>query len=170
MSIHSSAPVQAQIDNATGISAFIFNGIYLPDSTSNEPGSHGYVQYKIKLKPSVPVNTVIKNRAHNYFDYQPAVPTNQTKNKLVIFSGIDELEKVNSVFIAPNPTSDKVNISAKEVIQTISVLNNLGQIILKLDVNSVQSQIDLSQITDGIYFINFQFKDGSKATRKVIKN
>lgn len=168
--ISSSFPVQVQTDNVTGATFFNFNGINLPDSTSNEPGSHGYVHYRIKLKPSVPVNTVIKNRAHNYFDFQPAVPTNQTKNKLVSITGVNEIERSASVFVAPNPVTDKVNVSSKEMIQAISVFNNLGQIVLKQDVNNLHSQMDLSPMTDGVYFISIQFKDGSKTIRKVVKN
>jgi hypothetical protein len=168
--ISSSFPVQVQIDNATGSTFFNFKNINLPDSTSNEPASHGYVHYRIKLKPGVPANTVIKNRAHNYFDFQPAVATNQTKNKLVNLTGITEIEKINSVFVAPNPVSDKVNVYSKEMIHTVSVFNNLGQVVSQQRVNSVQSQIDLSSMTDGVYFISIQFKDGSKAVRKVVKN
>jgi hypothetical protein len=84
--------------------------------------------------------------------------------------GITEMEKINSVFVAPNPVTDKMNISAKDMIQTISVYNNLGQVVLKQEVNSTQSQLDLGSMTEGVYFISVQFKDGSKATRKVVKN
>ena len=169
--LSSSDPVQSQIDYLSGQIIFYFKNIYLPDSTSDEPGSHGFVYYKIKLKPGLLVNTIIKNRAHNYFDFQPPVATNQTKNKLTnIAAGINEIEKLNSVFIAPNPVSDKVTISSKEIIQTISVFNNLGQTVMKQDVNATQSQMDLSSMTDGIYFIQIQLKDGVKTTRKVVKN
>mgnify|MGYP001604346454 CR=1 FL=1 len=168
--ISSSFPAQVQIDNVTGSTFFNFNGINLPDSTSNEPGSHGFVHYRIKLKPSIPVNTVIKNRAHNYFDFQPAVATNQTKNKLVNLTGINELEKVNSVFVAPNPVSDKVTISSREMIQSVSVFNNLGQQVLKQEVNNSQTQLDFSPLPNTIYFITIQYKDGSQITKKVVKN
>ena len=57
---------------------FIFNNIMLPDSNSNEPASHGYVQFKIRQKPALPRNTLIQNRAGIYFDFNPPVMTNQT--------------------------------------------------------------------------------------------
>lgn len=168
--ISSSFPVQFQTNSVNGETFFNFNNINLPDSNTNEPGSHGFVHYRIKLKPSVPLNTVIKNRSYNYFDFMPAVATNQTKNKLVNLTGINEIDKVNSVFIAPNPVTDKVIISSREIIQTVSVFNNLGQMVLKQDVNAIQSQMDLSQMTDGIYFMQIQLKDGAKTTFKVVKN
>lgn len=168
--LQSSFLPQLQVDNASRQVIFYFQNINLLDSNTNEPASHGFVKYKIKLKTGVPVNTTIKNRAHNYFDFQPPVPTNQTKNKLVSVTGINENENSNAVFIAPNPVSDKLTISAKEIIQTVSVFNNLGQVVLKQEVNSNHTQLDLSSLSSSIYFVTIQFKDGSQMTKKVVKN
>lgn len=57
---------------------FIFDDILLPDSTTNEPASHGFVQFSVRQK-SAPVNpseTLIENRAAIYFDYNAPVLTN----------------------------------------------------------------------------------------------
>jgi hypothetical protein len=168
--LNSSYPVQTQLDNVSGQVIFYFANINLPDSTANEKASHGFVHYKLKLNPGLPAGTVIKNRAYNYFDFNEPVATNQTKNTLVNFAGIHELELIASVYLAPNPVTDKVNISAGETIQTISVYDNLGQVVLEQDVNNSQSQMDLSPLSGGVYFISLQFKEGSKVTKKVVKN
>ncbi|MEP7264695.1 MAG: T9SS type A sorting domain-containing protein [Bacteroidota bacterium] len=55
---------------------FNFANINLPDSTSNEPGSHGYIQYKVKSKPGLAINTSIENIAFIYFDFNAPVVTN----------------------------------------------------------------------------------------------
>jgi len=168
--LNSSYPVQTQLDNVSGQVIFYFANINLPDSTMNEKASHGFVHYKLKLNPGLPAGTVIKNRAYNYFDFNAPVATNQTKNTLVNFAGIHELELAASVYLAPNPVTDKINISAGEMIRSISVYDNLGQIVLKQDVNNSLSQMDLSPLTEGVYFVSLQFKDGSKITKKVVKN
>lgn len=59
---------------------FNFPGIHLPDSNSNEAGSHGYVQYRVKTKANLPIGTHIRNTAYIYFDFNPAVVTNTTDN------------------------------------------------------------------------------------------
>lgn len=59
---------------------FNFPNIHLPDSTANEPGSHGYIQYKVKLKDGLSIGTTIDNTAHIYFDFNSAVVTNTTTN------------------------------------------------------------------------------------------
>ena len=61
---------------------FNFYNILLPDSNRNEPGSHGFVEYRIKTQPNLPVGTIIENTAAIYFDFNPAVWTNTTSNEI----------------------------------------------------------------------------------------
>jgi len=63
--------------------SFNFNNIYLPDSTSDLAGSQGYVTYQIRTKKDLPEETVIKNSASIYFDYNPPILTNTTENIMV---------------------------------------------------------------------------------------
>lgn len=95
---------------------FSFPNINLPDSTSNEPGSHGYIQYKVKPKTNLPVGTVITNTAYIYFDYNPAVITNTVQTTIGLkFSGSVVSESGNPV------PSVKVDISGDA---SASVLTN----------------------------------------------
>src|SRR5690606_2721585 len=55
---------------------FDFEDIWLADSVSNEPESHGFVTYSIKTKPGLAQGTQIKNSASIYFDYNLPVLTN----------------------------------------------------------------------------------------------
>jgi uncharacterized repeat protein (TIGR01451 family) len=166
----SSFPVQLQVDKGSGQVIYSFKNINLPDSTTNEKGSHGYVRYRIKLKSGVPVNTIFKNRAYNYFDFQPPVPTNQTKNKLVNMVGIKELELSNSIKLQPNPVSDKLFIFCDEQIKEIVMLNSLGQPISKQEMNAKQSVIEMSNLPAGFYFVNIKTQSGRVLTKKIIKD
>jgi uncharacterized repeat protein (TIGR01451 family) len=60
----------------TGIIKFNYPKIYLPDSTNNEPESHGYVQFKIKSKNTLLPGDVINNKANIYFDFNTPIITN----------------------------------------------------------------------------------------------
>lgn len=66
-----------------GIIRFNFPDINLPDSTNDEPNSHGYISYKIKLTEGLSVGTTIKNTAHIYFDLNAPIVTNTTVNTIV---------------------------------------------------------------------------------------
>lgn len=52
-----------------------FNNILLPDSTTNEPGSNGFVNFSVKPDSLCPLNTMITNFADIYFDFNQAVRT-----------------------------------------------------------------------------------------------
>ena len=53
-----------------------FEGINLPDSTANEPESHGHVEFRLNPVSGLPPGTSIDNRAGIYFDFNPPVITN----------------------------------------------------------------------------------------------
>lgn len=66
-----------------GLLKFSFPSINLPDSNSNEPDSHGYIQFKIRAQDSLPVGSLIANTANIFFDFNPPVITNTTYNTII---------------------------------------------------------------------------------------
>lgn len=65
---------------------FNFPTINLPDSTTDEPNSHGYVQYKVRIKDNTTVGTMIHNTGYIYFDFNAPVVTNTTFNQIDIIT------------------------------------------------------------------------------------
>ena len=57
-----------------------FSNIMLPDSNHNEPGSHGYVRFRIRPKNTILEGNQVKNTAYIGFDFNPYIVTNQTVN------------------------------------------------------------------------------------------
>jgi gliding motility-associated-like protein len=72
-----------------------FKNIMLPDSSSNEPGSHGFIKFKIKPRESLPRGTVIKNAAAIFFDFNSAIITNEVFNTI----GLPQVTPANVVVI-----------------------------------------------------------------------
>lgn len=66
-----------------GLVEFHFRNILLPDSTTNEPGSHGFVQFEIKALPDLEEGTSIDNTAGIYFDFNPPIITNTINSMMV---------------------------------------------------------------------------------------
>jgi hypothetical protein len=64
-----------QIDDQNKL-IWTFYGINLPDSNMNEPGSHGYIAYRIKADNSLNIDATFLNRASIYFDFNLPVHTN----------------------------------------------------------------------------------------------
>ena len=66
-----------------GLVKFSFPHINLPDSNSNEPDSHGYVQFKIRANSGLAVGSTIENTANIFFDFNAPVITNTTGNTVI---------------------------------------------------------------------------------------
>ena len=67
----------------TGLLEVFFDDILLPDSTTNEPASHGFYTFGIKVKQGLEDFSEISNTAGIYFDFNQPVVTNTTKNTIV---------------------------------------------------------------------------------------
>ena len=67
--------------------------------------------------------------------------------------------------VYPNPTTGKVTVDTQSEITSVSIYNELGQLLG----NTASKQIDLSSQPSGIYIIRIDFEDGKTATSKIIK-
>ncbi|AHM59425.1 hypothetical protein D770_05810 [Flammeovirgaceae bacterium 311] len=138
---------------------FMFDNILLPDSTTNEPLSHGYVRYRIKAKAGVAENTVVENKAYIFFDFNPAIVTNTTFNTLVTtlpqreVTGIQEQERKLKVF--PNPTEGTINLQAQAPIEEVLVYNQMGQLIHQQVFKNPKPEqnISIAYYPPGIYLV-----------------
>jgi uncharacterized repeat protein (TIGR01451 family) len=61
---------------------FTFDNILLPDSNSNEPQSHGFINFNIKPKKELSEKTRVENFADIFFDFNEPVRTNTTLNSI----------------------------------------------------------------------------------------
>ncbi|KAA3641090.1 MAG: T9SS C-terminal target domain-containing protein, partial [Bacteroidetes bacterium] len=161
--LNSSFPVQTSLDGYHV--EFFFNNIWLPDSTSNEPASHGFVTYEISPNEGLEDYTEIKNTAHIIFDFNPPIVTNTTRNTMVemIPSSLEKLETFG-VNIFPNPASQEIFITCENgKIDKVWLTNHLGQKILE----TRQTTIDVSHLPAGMYFLNVEV-EGRLLVEKLI--
>jgi hypothetical protein len=79
--------------------------------------------------------------------------------------GIAELN-LNGATVFPNPTSDKLTIQLDgEFIYSLVSIN--GKILSTMKVTN-QAQLNLSEYTDGVYFLEIESENGSEIV-KVVK-
>ncbi|MEL6655429.1 MAG: FG-GAP-like repeat-containing protein [Bacteroidota bacterium] len=94
--IGASHEYELRLNWETGEIDYYFKDILLPDSTTNEPASHGFVQYRISAQDSLPENTIITNEARIYFDFNPPIITNNVHNEMV--SALPEVRVPEALF------------------------------------------------------------------------
>jgi len=68
----------------------------------------------------------------------------------------------------PNPVSNMLNIKAQNNINNVAVYNMLGQEVLRTAPNAVVSEVDMSSLQTGAYFVKVTIENATK-TIKVIK-
>ncbi len=95
--------------SGNGILKWTFEDINLPDSTTNERESHGFVQFKIVPKQNLPEHTRIENRASIVFDFNLPVVTNTVYNT-IDFELSDKAIDETKLFVYPNPATSYVNL------------------------------------------------------------
>ncbi|MEL7532530.1 MAG: FG-GAP-like repeat-containing protein, partial [Bacteroidota bacterium] len=69
-----------------GVLRFVFDYIFLADSNSNEPESHGFIRYQILPHADSDHGSLIQNRAAIQFDYSEFLITNTVENRIRSFS------------------------------------------------------------------------------------
>jgi uncharacterized repeat protein (TIGR01451 family) len=150
---------------------FQFDDINLPDSTSNEPESHGFVRYRIRAKAGVAENTVVENTAHIFFDFNPAIVTNTTFNTLVsklperVINGLPKGD-APGLHLYPNPTSGEVRIKSATPFHSLSIRNAMGQVVHSelLPHGSTSHSLSVATLPAGLYLI--EIGDGREKLRK----
>jgi hypothetical protein len=146
---------------------FIFNNINLPDQSSDEEGSIGYIAFKIKPKDNIVLGDIISGVADIYFDFNPPIITNIATTEFVENLSTDDFS-LNEISVFPNPTYGLLHVRSNSVIKHIQVYDMLGRKLLNKDFNQNNAEVDFSLLENGIYFVKILSGNYSE-TIKLIK-
>ncbi len=79
-----------------------------------------------------------------------------------------EENKLNLFKVYPNPVKNIITIETALTIDSIDVVNQLGQNVLTLNSNRIiNNQVDLSSLSQGLYFMNIRSGDKSESIKTV---
>ena len=131
-----------------------FANINLPDSGANYAASQGYINVHAKLKPDLTNGTQIFNTANIYFDFNAPVITNTVGTTLGTYvSGIDESPNFDFA-IMPNPANNQISLRGEfEGGSVYELMNQLGQVLLNGQVNSNSTNVNIADLSSGIYLV-----------------
>lgn len=162
-----SHPGRTEIQNERDLS-FIFDDINLPHEAADSEGSNGFIAFKIKPKNTVILGDSVENTAFIFFDFNPPIITNTTNTTFVDALSIQDFETL-TVKLYPNPVSDIVTIESETRIESVTLFNTLGQAVKTIPINAYNSQIDMSTLHAGLYFIKTTSTTGTEAIKQIIK-
>jgi len=80
------------------------------------------------------------------------------------------LKSEPEISLYPNPASDQLNIISNYNIKRIKVLNFVGQIILKIEINKKALSINTSAYKSGVYIFQIETDNGVKTKKVSINN
>jgi Secretion system C-terminal sorting domain len=168
--LSSSHTMALNYDNDTRLMDFGFDNILLPDSTTNEARSHGYVHFRIKPFNSLAAGTLIRNTAHIYFDFNAPVATNAAVTAITTTSGLQPLSFPEALTVYPNPVEDFLIVRSPEnAVLNILVTDIAGRVVETLSNINGQTMINTSAWKSGMYFVTAVTKD-KKYCAKVVRN
>ena len=70
---------------------------------------------------------------------------------------------------APNPVTDKLSITSKEIILQVVITNSLGQKVSELDPKQMECSLDFVKLPSGVYFVTVYGNNSKVKTFKIIK-
>ncbi len=144
--------------SGTGNIEWRFPNIYLPDSTTNEPESHGYVLFKIRPRAGFSMGSSILNKASIYFDFNDPIVTNEVSTSIIVAR--EDPQAPLPVKVYPNPTSNtfRVEFECNGLDATsCRLFNATGTLVRELKPDCVgglqQMEVSVSGLEAGVYFL-----------------
>lgn len=166
--VKTSHPSTVEIIDGNRIN-FYFEQINLPDSTTNEPESHGYIIYKIKPIDDIEVGDIVFNEADIFFDFNLPINTNTVATTYVDVLNTKEFSN-NDLKLYPVPAKNKIFIENAQPIKKVKVYNAIGQLCMeKNDIKGV-GQLDISSLSKGVYILRLIDETLIESTKLIVKN
>jgi hypothetical protein len=140
---------------------FKFNGINLPDSTSNEVASHGFVKFRVKQQRDVYLLSQIHNQAAIFFDNNSPVMTNQTLHTVghdfLILKSFSPDYQGLMLKMQPNPARDFTTLTLEgyentDKKMTIRIFYSTGQPVLENTFTGNEVRLNTQKLKEGNLF------------------
>jgi len=148
---------------------FDFPGINLLDSSHHNACDGGLI-YKIKSRAGLVSGTNIVAKAGIYFDVNDVVMTNAANS----FIGCTPVPSLNvpggtagAVRIFPNPAGNMITIQGAGNYSSYVIANEVGQTELQQPITGNSTQVDISSLAPGLYFIRLMGAQGAEVLKFV---
>ncbi len=109
----------------------------------------------------------------DYWDRNPADDVSDPiPITLIDNTGVDELLSATNITMYPNPASDFLTIDInryKNELIALEMYNMMGKLVYNQDITSRNTKINVSEMAQGIYFINLKNGEAEKSHKIIIK-
>lgn len=167
------------------------NGQLFPTSSSPKwPGEaitdEGNGWWSYTFDKTINTANIIFNNGQSSGTIQTDDIVNVTESTCYIFAGNHEIptidddcngsgNSINDILIEkevslyPNPSKDQFYIETKEAVNSVRIYNYLGALVSTPSTLGTFQTIDVSHLSQGVYFVVIEFIDGEQTMKKFIK-
>jgi uncharacterized repeat protein (TIGR01451 family) len=165
--VSSSHPCSWEL-TGNGVLTFRFEGINLPDSTNNEPLSHGFVKFAIKPATTLASGMSVANVADILFDFNAPVRTAPAVFSVADNAGIATYSRP-MLQLYPNPAGQVLNVRLEQQGPVrVAVLDGLGrELNLGASRNAGTTTLRVDDLAPGVYFVRCITDAGTWSTKFV---
>ena len=91
---------------------------------------------------------------------------------LHLMSGVETYMSRN-IYLYPNPTADKVTLKLEtglaDLAETVWIYDAFGRVVMRVRVHGEQTEIDLRELSSGIYVLKLMSGDGVLGVKRLVK-
>lgn len=150
----------------------LFDDILLPDSSTNEPASHGFFKFRIKPLAEYDYETNIPNQARIYFDFNDPILTNEANIIIRQPVGTKDVKDLMTFEVFPNPTNSFLTLTMAESdfnrISSYEIIDHLGRTITQTSFLN-RKAIDVSHLAQGVYNLLLKENQVTVGMRKFVR-
>jgi WD40 repeat protein len=148
------------------------NGKMVVTASSDETSkifniNDGSILASFGVKDSGAINTVAWSPTENF------IVTGNSKSDVVLWDLSAKVsiktpnEIETNITISPNPAYGFITINGNKKFTEVQIIDNLGELILHANIND--NKIDVSKLSNGLYYIKLFNSDGDWVCEKIIK-
>ncbi len=142
-----------------GVLVFVFDGIYLPDSGTDELNSHGFVRFNILPSTTLQLGDHVTNVADIYFDFNEPVITEAAIVSIAASTQVDE-KSGPALRVFPDPVEDLmfINFDSWGPGSQWSIADASGKLMRSGDVTE-HVAIEVRDLANGAYMLRIVSND-----------
>ena len=88
--------------------------------------------------------------------------------KVVSYGAVSINEQNSTIGLYPNPAREQVSFTLESDAQ-VSIFDMTGRMVSETNVAAGQAQLNVSELENGVYFVNFRFANGNTTISKFVK-
>ena len=148
-----------------------FDWVYITSSFNYSTGNYEWVESgKVDIAPMVPNYPSSFYVAFIYISSDELAASWEVDGVKVTGTNVNAVNEfeMSAISLYPNPASEQVSFMLEDNAE-VSIFDMTGRKVSTTNYEAGQAQLNVSELVDGVYFVNVRYANGTTAVSKVVK-